>query len=478
MRTTRYAIYLRCSSDDQAQGDFTTLDTQRELNTQYVVERGGVLIKEYSDEGKTGTNIKRPGFESLTRDAREGMFDVVVVTYMSRLARGEAYHVAEYLLKQEKVGVEHVREKFTADLGGHMGKQMTIMMDGMYPKMVSGWTKTKQEQMVAHGYFTGGLVPFGYKTQIVAEAAFASRNDKEPPKRLTPHPEYAPFVRRAFEVFVETRNFSKVADYLRGVAPVRNWTINAVQHILQNDVYRGVLRFGPNVNPAAYEPVISAALWEAARETDRMRLPRAPKREMKDTFPYYLRGLVHCVHCGCRMTPTWHQGQNSIARYYECLSAMKKITTDCPSRRVNAVALHEAVLSEIVRSAKHPTRLQGYIQEAVKRLPDTSAAKSELSAVTKRLRDVEKRIEALGAAIEQGAELRSSGRASAGGGTGTGHAGSGEAETGRRDAGAASSPGREEGGGTAGSVWGTVGRHDGRGKRAGDATAGGNGRNP
>ena len=94
-RTTRYAIYLRCSSDDQAQGDFTTLDTQRELNTEYVAERG-VLIKEYSDEGKTGTNIKRPGLEALIRDARAKMFDIVVVTYMSRLARGEAYHVAEY----------------------------------------------------------------------------------------------------------------------------------------------------------------------------------------------------------------------------------------------------------------------------------------------------------------------------------------------------------------------------------------------
>ena len=393
--------------DDQAQGDFTTLDTQRELNTQYVVEHGGILAKEYSDEGKTGTNLKRPGLESLARDAREGLFDVVVVTYMRRLARGEAYHVAEFLLKQEKVGIELVREKFTPDLAGHINKQMTVLMDGMYPKVVSQWTKKKQEQMVKHGYFTGGLVPFGYIAQPVTSPAFATRKDKAPPKQLVPHPDYAPFVRHAFEVFVETRSYNRVAEYLHAVAPVRNWTVNAVSHILRNDVYRGVLRYGENVNFAAYEPIVSEALWYATRETERLRLPREPKREMKDMFPYYLRGLVHCVHCGDRMTPTWHQGQNSVARYYECLSAMKKITSDCPSRRVNAVALHNAVLEEIVRAGKHPTRIQGYINEAVKRLPDTSASKTELTAVAKRLREVEKRIEAITSAMEQGAELRS-----------------------------------------------------------------------
>src|SRR5687767_2604126 len=96
----RYAPYLRCSNDDQAHGDFTTIDTQRELNTRYVAQKGGILFRTYSEEGKSGTNLNRPGWEELLREAKAGLFDVVVVTYMSRLARGEAYHVAEYLLKE------------------------------------------------------------------------------------------------------------------------------------------------------------------------------------------------------------------------------------------------------------------------------------------------------------------------------------------------------------------------------------------
>src|SRR4051812_24734766 len=117
----RYAIYLRCSSDDQAKGDFTTIDTQREINTHYIVEQGGVLIGEYSDEGKTGTNLNRTGWKRLLADAQAGMFDTVVVTYMSRLGRGDACTVAEWNLKDASVRVEMVKEKFTDDLSGHIG---------------------------------------------------------------------------------------------------------------------------------------------------------------------------------------------------------------------------------------------------------------------------------------------------------------------------------------------------------------------
>jgi len=39
----RYAIYVRCSSDDQAHKDFSTTDVQAVLDKDYVLEHGGVL---------------------------------------------------------------------------------------------------------------------------------------------------------------------------------------------------------------------------------------------------------------------------------------------------------------------------------------------------------------------------------------------------------------------------------------------------
>lgn len=400
----RYAIYLRCSSDDQSQGDFTTIDTQREINTAFVAQHDGILVKEYADEGKTGTNLNRPGWKALIRQAEEGLFDTVVVTYMSRLGRGDAFTVAEWTLRDANVSVEMVKEQFTDDLSGYIGKQMTRFMDGMYPRMVSLWTRTKQEQMVAHGYVCGPQVAFGYRKEAVQDAG-VSRHEKRPPQRFVPDPLSAPLLKHAFEVFVETHSYNRVVEYLRSVTP-RKWTLNNITYMLRNDVYRGVLRYGQNVNYTAHEPIISEALWDAARSAEKTRC-RSPKQNPVDNTPFYLRGLVHCPHCGSRMTPASHHGRSAKVRYYECLAAHKKLTTDCPSQRVNAEALHDAILDEIALAARHPEKITAYIDQAVMALPIADDMTAELEALTGRVKEVERRMDRVQSAIEESeGELR------------------------------------------------------------------------
>jgi site-specific DNA recombinase len=182
---TRYATYSRCSTDDQKHNDFSTTDVQRDLNAQHVHEKGGVLIGAYQDDGISGTTLKRPDWNRLLADAQANKFDAVVVTYMSRLGRGNAFVNAEYELGKCGVRVEMAKENFTEDMAGHVNKQMTNLMDGMYPKMVSGWTKTKQQAMVKAGYFAGGVPMFGYQKEVVTHAAGFHSAGKEPPKRLS-----------------------------------------------------------------------------------------------------------------------------------------------------------------------------------------------------------------------------------------------------------------------------------------------------
>jgi hypothetical protein len=107
------------------------------------------------------------------------------------------------------------------------------------------------------------------------------------------------------------------------------------------------------------------------------------------------------------MTPAAHHGRTSRVRYYECMSSMKKMTTGCTTRRVNAEALHTSVLGEITRCAQHPTRISGYVAEAAKMLPTSSESKPQLTAINKRLSDVEKKITQIMAAIEGGGAMRS-----------------------------------------------------------------------
>ena len=408
----RFAIYLRCSTDDQSYGDFTTIDTQRQLNQERVAELGGTVVAEYADEGKTGTNLSRKDWKRMLADAGGKRFDAVVVTYMSRLARGEVYHVAEYLLKEEKVKVELVKEKFSPDMVGQMHKQMTIMMDGQYCRQVSDWTRTKQGQMVKQGYHTGGVPTYGYRSETVPgmqPTTLPGGKVKPAPKRIVPDECRAPIVRRAFELYAESHNMGAALRYLREQEPDLTWTIDRVSRMLANDRYRGVARFGDNVNPEAHEPIIELELWDTVQAalTAKRTLADDPRAfglnipERKDTLPYYLRGKVFCEHCGCRMTPASHHGNSTRVGYYQCTRGCTAGAA-CPVKRINANTLHELVLKEIERAAKHPTRMTGMVREAMKAIPSQTEEAAELARVQRNIREAEKKIARFVGAIREG----------------------------------------------------------------------------
>jgi site-specific DNA recombinase len=394
----RCAPYYRCSSDDQKHGDFTTVQAQKEINARYIAEIGGLSIGDYADEGRTGTNLKRPDWKRLLADAQAGKIDAVVVSYMSRLGRGEVFYIAEYLLKEAGIKVFMVKEQFTPDLAGYANKSMKIFLDGMYPIQVAEWTRTKMQEMVAQGFRCGGTLPFGYSTVYVSDPAF-SRPDKEPPKRLVINETEAPFVVRAFEVFVDTGSVERVRVYLNSVTE-RTWTLNNAIYLLKNEAYRGILVFGPWRNERAFEAIIPEELWQQVKEKLATR-GRAPKKDTVDKTAFFLRGLVWCEHCGNRMTPGNHHGRASTVRYYECIAHGKR-TTKCPIQRVNAHSLHAAVADQIRRAAEHPTRMTELIREAAKQMPEQEKVSDQLVAVTRRLRDVEKKTKGILAAVEAG----------------------------------------------------------------------------
>lgn len=394
----RYASYLRCSSDDQAHGDYTTIDTQREINAEHIAGLGGFFTQAYADEGKSGTNLNRPEWKRLLADAQAGKFDKVCVTYMSRLGRGDAFVIAEHELRKAGVGIELVRESFADDLGGYLGKRMTILMDGVYPKQVSIWTRTALQSRAEKGYRVGGVIPYGYLSVYVSDPAL-SPVDKPPPKRLVPDPASAPFVLAAFELFARTGNLTETVNYLSAVTP-RQWSYNSTRKFLANEVYKGVLAHGPWRNEAAHELVVPELLWDLVQERTRTRI-RAPKQNPTDDSPFYLRSLVWCRHCGYRMSPANHHGRVTKVRYYECIGNTK-LKKNCPVKRVNANSLHASVLEEIRRGAEHSSRMAELIREAVKAVPVPEVLGDRLGATERRLKETAKKIKHCLLAIENG----------------------------------------------------------------------------
>lgn len=395
----RYASYARCSTDDQKHKDYTTVQVQHELNSKKIADQGGSFVGKYDDEGKTGTNLNRPGWKRLLADALGGKLDAVVITYMSRLGRGDAYIIAEYELKKAGVSVVLVQEQFTQDLAGYVGQRFTNLMDGVYPKMVSQWTRTKLQQMVANGYRCGGTTPYGYMKVIEEGSSMLSTHDNRPPKRLAPDPQAAPFVHRAFETFVETGSYARVADYLTAVSG-RQWTIHHVRYLLRNEAYIGVYAFGEWRNEKAHEPIISDALWQAAQGKEKLR-NRQPRASAKEAASFYLRGIIHCSHCGVRLSPANHHGRTATVRYYECVANIKH-KAKCPVKRVNADAVHAAIIDQIRRGAFHDSRMAHLLREATKKLPQRSGLEEELASIDRRIRENARKTNNCLEAIERG----------------------------------------------------------------------------
>ena len=393
----RAAHYERCSSDDHRFKDFSTIENQHDRNTRHIQEKGWKDVGGYSDRGKTGTNLERKGFQQLLTDAQAGALDVVTVTYMSRLARGPAYHAAEYLLRMAGVDVEMVEETFGDDFTGQMSKEFTILVDGIQPKQAGLHTKTKMEGMVSRGYVCG-VIPFGYKAVFAAEGELNA--EKEPPKRPMPDEDEAPLVRTAFEMARQRCTQASIREYLKMVAPQsRRWTTTQVKQLLTNEFYLGVLKFGDWRNEAAHEPLVDRETWDAVQQVFERPAGRPPKNA--DNYSYYLRGRVHCPHCHCPYTQV-SVPRSKRVHYYACLEANKH-HSDCPVKRVNADALHFTVLSLIERSARHHTVMHSLIAK--------SGGWGVADEVTRTLRgQLGKKLQFLGLQIENTWKMADDGR--------------------------------------------------------------------
>ena len=81
------ALYLRLSRDDELEGDSGSIQTQRMMLREYAQANGLYVVGEYVDDGWSGTNYDRPGFQRMIDDIEDGKINCVVTKDLSRLGR-------------------------------------------------------------------------------------------------------------------------------------------------------------------------------------------------------------------------------------------------------------------------------------------------------------------------------------------------------------------------------------------------------
>ena len=117
--TKRVAIYVRVSTLDQ------TVDNQLIELRDHCSKMGWEVIKEYKDEGLSGTlsRDKRPAFNEMIKDGYRKKFELVVCWDISRLGRSMK-ELIMFLsdMKDRDIGICSVRQGF--DTSTTMGEMM------------------------------------------------------------------------------------------------------------------------------------------------------------------------------------------------------------------------------------------------------------------------------------------------------------------------------------------------------------------
>ena len=87
--TFKVGIYLRLSKEDEKKEESTSISNQRDIINKYLKDNNLVKIKEYVDDGVSGTTFIRDGFNKMVNDIENKKINMVVTKDLSRFGRNE-----------------------------------------------------------------------------------------------------------------------------------------------------------------------------------------------------------------------------------------------------------------------------------------------------------------------------------------------------------------------------------------------------
>lgn len=394
----RAGIYARLSSEDAFED---TLGNQVYLLEQFVeMQEDMVLMDAYSDNGFSGTNFARPGFERLMEDAKKGRINCIVVKDLSRLGRNyiETGNLIENVFPFLDIRFVAVTDGLDTKNGSGMdGMVVSVknLVNDVYAKDISRKIISAFRTKQRNGEYIGLVAPYGY---------LKSGENKN---KFVVDEETAPVVRKIFRLYLEGRGMDAIARILdgEGIDSPRKyrhrigvtksdryrdsrWGRSAVKTILTNRAYMGDMVQGKVkqelcnnlskqyvdeeewiVVEGTHEAVISreefVAVQELLEENSRIqREKRAKSRSGEHKEENFLKGYLRCGCCGTgfNLSQTMRDGQ--MVRVYYCGGYQALRSALCPnSKRVPKDRMEDVVLESIRECASLVKKLADLYQD-------------------------------------------------------------------------------------------------------------------
>ncbi len=416
------ALYPRLSHEDELQGESNSISNQKRILENYARQNGFRNLKWYTDDGYSGANFQRPGFQSMLADIEAGLVGTVIVKDMSRLGRNylQVGMYTEMIFPQNGVRFIAINDGVDSAQGDNDFAPLRNIFNEWLVRDTSKKIRAVKRSKGMSGKPVTSKPVYGYlmdedENFIIDEEA-------------------APVVKQIYSLCLAGNGPTKIARMLTeqeiptpGTLEYRRtgrtrryhpgyeckWAANTVVHILENREYTGCLvnfktekvsykvkqsKENPEEKQAVFENhheiIIDRETWERVQELRKQR-----KRPNRYDEVGLFSGIVFCADCGSVMYQQRYQTDKRKQDCYIC-GSYKKRTADCTAHFIHTDLLTEGVTENLRKitqyAAKHEARFMKHLTEQ-----NEDGGKRRNAAKKKELEAAEKRIAELSAIFKR-----------------------------------------------------------------------------
>jgi len=402
------ALYCRLSRDDGGDAESNSIGNQKTILRRYATDHGFSNTKYYVDDGWSGANFNRPGFEALMADVDNGLISTIICKDMSRFGR-DYLHVGLYTeVKFPEAGIRFIAINDGVDSASGASDDFTPfrnIINEWYCRDISKKIKASMQSRAKSGEHLTGNAPYGYK------------KDENNPKKWVIDEVPASIIREVFLLYLDGKNAAQIAtemekrgydapgDYLakqhqykKGKAvtfdtPKAMWHPGTILNLLDRYEYCGhtvsyrrksisykthksVLNdeadwiITKNTQPA----IIEEETWQTVhkmRESGRRR-----KEHVWDKGP--LNGFLYCPDCGSKLYFN-HPTRLKTSGTYMCGYYMhyKKCTTHYIRRDELEPAVLAQLRADCAYAKEHEADFVKMVEMKTRRQGDDVVKKAE-----------------------------------------------------------------------------------------------------
>ena len=368
------ALYCRLSQEDERAGESLSIENQKDILLRYAKENHFSNPVFFIDDGYSGTNFDRPGFQQMLSEMEAGHVKVCITKDLSRLGRNSSLVGLYTSMTFPKYGVRYIaiNDNFDSSDPNSINNDFAGIknwFNEFYARDTSRKIRAVQKAKGEKGEPLTVNVPFGYM------------KDPENPKRWIVDPEAAEIVKRIFDMCMEGRGPSQIANQLKAdqvltptaykqragrstpqSAPENpyGWKDSSIVNILERREYTGCTvnfktytnsiwdkkqRDNPIENraifPNTHEAIISDDVFEKVQEIREKR-----HRQTRTGRSSMFSGLMICPDCGAVMNYGSSNNHDFSQDFFDC-SVHRKHKEKCKGHFIRVKVLEQLVLQHI-----------------------------------------------------------------------------------------------------------------------------------